>query len=407
MKIVPLKELCQIRHGGTPSKANPDFWRGSIPWVSPKDMKTSALKDTTDHISDAAVANSATSLVPEGSILVVARSGILVHSIPVAQAKRQLAFNQDIKALIPHTDRVDPDYLFWFVRAQEPELLARGVKKGATVHSLQSGVIENLQVPVPSVEEQRRIVDLVSRAEGIVRLRREAQAKAAEIIPALFLEMFHALPPSSYVRCGDVCHFITKGTTPRSGQVVSDQAEGAVPFIKVLHITDDGRLDFARQPSFVPDELHTGLLARSVVYPQDVLMNIVGPPLGRICIIPDIHPQWNVNQALAIFRARDGVLPWYLFSALRSPLVLPQILKLPVGVRQLNISLEQCRNIRIPLPSLNDQRIFVNRLESIESITSAQESATSRAVAAFEALLARAFSGDLAAAAPVEEVAVA
>ena len=112
MKVIPLKLLCHIRHGGTPSKANPHYWCGSIPWVSPKDMKASTLEDATDHITEDAVANSATSIVPEGSILVVVRSGILVHSIPVSQVKRPLAFNQDIKAIIPNSDLVDPDYLY-------------------------------------------------------------------------------------------------------------------------------------------------------------------------------------------------------------------------------------------------------------------------------------------------------
>src|SRR5882757_6154016 len=71
--------------GGTPSKANPRFWTGgNIPWVSPKDMKRDRVTDAQDHITEDAVAQSATNLVEAGSILIVVRSGILQHTLPVA-----------------------------------------------------------------------------------------------------------------------------------------------------------------------------------------------------------------------------------------------------------------------------------------------------------------------------------
>lgn len=190
MKFTPLKSLCTFKHGGTPSKANASYWQGDIPWVSPKDMKLSFIIDTTDHVSGLAVENSAASVVLPGSILTVVRSGILAHSFPIAQIGRPLTFNQDIKAVIPFDESVSEDYVYWFLRSCENEVVSRGVKKGATVHSVQSGFIENLMVPLRSEAEQRRIVDLLSRAEGVVRLRREAQKKTSELIPAIFLEMF-------------------------------------------------------------------------------------------------------------------------------------------------------------------------------------------------------------------------
>ncbi len=86
--------------GGTPSKANPRFWTGGkIPWVSPKDMKSDLITDAKDHITVEAVAQSATNLVEEGSILIVVRSGILQHTLPVAVTQRQVTLNQDLKAI--------------------------------------------------------------------------------------------------------------------------------------------------------------------------------------------------------------------------------------------------------------------------------------------------------------------
>ena len=217
----------------------------------------------------------------------------------------------------------------------------------------------HFDVPLPSLDQQRRIVDLLSRAEGIVRLRREAQAKAAEIIPGAFPRHVRRLPPTNTTDVLTVGDLITKWTTPQSGTPVLIQPMRLFRYWLLPHHRRcrAGQILFESLSTWRRDEPKTAeqLQARSAVYPQDVLMNIVGPPLGRICLVPGTFPQWNVNQALAIFRVRDEILPHFLFSALRSPLVLPGILRLPVGVRQLNISLEQCRNIRVSFRA-NDQR---------------------------------------------------
>ena len=129
----PLRDLCTFRHGGTPSKSNASFWEGDIPWVSPKDMKQAVIDSATDYISAAAVENSATSIVPPGSILLVVRSGILAHSFPIAQVARPVACNQDIKAVTPISGDVVPDYLYWFLRSQAINVVTRGVKRAYPV----------------------------------------------------------------------------------------------------------------------------------------------------------------------------------------------------------------------------------------------------------------------------------
>jgi len=131
----------------------------------------------------------------------------------VAIADRRLAINQEIKGLTPRAD-VLPDYLFWFLLSRAPEIERMGV--GATVKGVTLQDVRAIRIPIPTVGEQHRIIDLLSRAENIVRMRREAEQKAKEIIPALFLDMFGEIPPSEFVRCRDVCEYITKGTTPKS-----------------------------------------------------------------------------------------------------------------------------------------------------------------------------------------------
>ena len=122
---------------------------GSIPWVSPKDMKIDQIYDTEDHVSEDAVRNSAVNLVPSRSILCVVRSGILAHSFPVALATRKLTFNQDINAIVIKDEHVLPEYLFHLLKGMETEVVQSGVKKGGTVHSLQSRFLHDLAIPLP------------------------------------------------------------------------------------------------------------------------------------------------------------------------------------------------------------------------------------------------------------------
>jgi type I restriction enzyme S subunit len=142
-----LKRISEFRGGGTPSKDNLDYWGGDIPWVSPKDMKVSSIVDTEDRITTRAVRESATKFVPAGSVLLVVRSGILVHSIPVALAGREVTLNQDLKALIPRSELV-PEYLFYLISGLQTELLVEWKREGATVESLEVDLVAQTQTPL-------------------------------------------------------------------------------------------------------------------------------------------------------------------------------------------------------------------------------------------------------------------
>src|ERR1700728_5152157 len=144
--------------GGTPSKSNEAFWtRGTIPWISPKDMKSEIVGDAEDWITEDAVANSSTKRVPNGSILMVVRSGILSHTFPVAVCDREVTLNQDMRALTPR-EGIDSRYLANILRRLQRHILYECSKDGTTVASVEPAQLENTFVPIAPVNEQRRIV---------------------------------------------------------------------------------------------------------------------------------------------------------------------------------------------------------------------------------------------------------
>lgn len=163
--------------GGTPSKANTTFWtNGTIPWVSPKDMKVAVIGETEDKITAAAVEGSSAKYVPEGSVLMVMRSGILRHSFPVAVTDRIVTLNQDLRALTPYKG-VNPDYVARYLALAKNRVLNDCSKDGTTVNSVEVSALERVPVPLAPVAEQRRIV---ARVDALFAEIAEGEAALAE-----------------------------------------------------------------------------------------------------------------------------------------------------------------------------------------------------------------------------------
>ena len=157
---VRLSDLGRWIGGGTPSKANLALWNGPIPWVSPKDMKAKIISNTVDGITAEAIELSSAKRVPPSSVLVVTRSGILAHSLPVAVTKVESALNQDLKALSP-SPGICPDYVAWGLRACEQRILDACRKGGTTVHSIEMPRFHAFELPIAPTNEQHCIVDRI------------------------------------------------------------------------------------------------------------------------------------------------------------------------------------------------------------------------------------------------------
>ncbi len=206
-----------------------------------------------------------------------------------------------------------------------------------------------------------------------------------------------------------ICEFITKGTTPP--KELDPHGAKTIPFLRVTNLTDQGVLDLTDEV-YVSVATHEGFLARSVVYPGDVLMNIVGPPLGQVAVVPGTFNEWNINQAIAIFRAVDGVLAQFICHYLLSPSA-QQWLKArsKTTAGQTNLTLEVCRNLPFPLPPFAEQSALVehllNVLNSIGSQERAIEISLRQSTAQRKNILQAAFCGQLVPQDPSDEPASA
>ena len=171
--MAALKDYFTTTSGGTPSKATPSFWAGTVPWVSPKDMKSDVIEDTEDHISEAAIEASATKLIPGGSVVCVVRSGILKHSFPVALLAHDMCINQDLFAFNPISDAISSKFLFYVLKTKADAILKDGIKPGVTVQSFHNGFFRDFQIPLPPAAAQQKIVAEIEVEQALIAASRD------------------------------------------------------------------------------------------------------------------------------------------------------------------------------------------------------------------------------------------
>ena len=166
---IPLRELGVWSGGGTPSKSRADYWdEGNIPWITPKDMRSSKIQNSMMNITDRAVCESNVKLIEAPSIALVVRSSILQHTFPVAQIDVDATFNQDMKALVVDSDRFEHRYIYYALSANGQEILRQTSKQGGSVNSLVVPRLMDFEIPVPALDEQQRIADLLDRFDALV-----------------------------------------------------------------------------------------------------------------------------------------------------------------------------------------------------------------------------------------------
>jgi type I restriction enzyme S subunit len=160
-----------------------------------------------------------------------------------------------------------------------------------------------------------------------------------------------------------ICELITNGNTPK--QVDMAIGKGEIPYIKIHNLTKTGNLDFSINPTFIPKEVHDNKLPKSKIYPGDVLMNVVGPPLGKVSIVPPLYAEWNTNQNICIFRTVDLFNKKYLTYCLLSDENLNSVSRKSTATAgQSFISLTNCRSLPIPVPPIPEQHRIVAKLKN-------------------------------------------
>lgn len=298
-----------------------------------------------------------------------------------------------------------------------------GFVTGTTRLKLTQASMNKIIIPLPPLAEQQRIVE---RIESLFAKLDEAKEnlqnvldgfetrKAAILHKAFTGELTanwrkqHGVSMESWesVKVSNLCENIVCGKTPTS----YIDNNGDIPYLKVYNIVNN-KIDFDSKPQYIPKKIHESKLKSSILKPKDVIMNIVGPPLRKIAIIPDTYSEWNMNQAIVRFRTKEKLYYKYLYYYLIYPKTLDDIICETKGVvGQANISITQSRNLNINLPTFSEQTEIVRIIDELfvkeQQAKELAENVLDKIELIKKSILARAFRGELGTNNPADEPAV-
>ena len=381
-----LRDLGEWSGGNTPSKANAAYWvDGTIPWVSPKDMKVDEITSSGDRVSEAALKEGRVSLVPEGSVLIVTRSGILSHTLPVAVTKTPVTINQDLKALSPKPG-VLPKYVAHALRGASRRILNQCSKHGTTVASIETKGLLDFEIPLVDLDEQRRIVAEIEKQfsrldEAVANLKRVkanlARCRASSLI--------RAMGDWPLVPVGRLCNCIVPNRDKPS------EFTGSTPWLTLPDFDDDEiAIGRSRQGLGLSDREIAASRAK-VVPAGSVLMSCV----GRFGVTAVLQCSAVINQQLHAFLPSDRVIPVFLAYALRTRVAEMERKATATTIAYMNKS--NCNSISVPLPPLDEQLSIVaevdRRLSIVREVEAEVDANLKRAQVLRQAVLARAFDG--------------
>ena len=394
----PLKalgEVCEFRGGGTPPKSIERYWRGNIPWVSPKDMKFNIVSDSIDHISEEAIKSSATSLVPKGSVLMVVRSGILARTVPIAIAGRDLTINQDLKALCPKRI-IDARFLQYLLDSKMDVLLAM-VTRGATVHRLMTEQIRSLTFALPPLSEQQRIVGILDEAFGGLATAKANAEKNLQNARTLFeshLQTVFTDRRKGWVekRLGDVVERLTNGYV---GPTRNIYIESGVPYLLARHVKNNKLVFDGR--TFISDAFNRKN-KKSMLKAGDVLL-VQSGHIGHAAVVMAEHDGHNCHAMIVITPAKNALIGPFLSMYFLSSGMKQEFEKIRSGSTVPHLTCGAVKELMIALPDLPTQRRLVSGLQEMETETQRLESLYVQKLAALDtlkkSLLHQAFNGAL------------
>lgn len=377
--LVKLGDVVDIKGGGTPSKSNPEFWDGDIPWASVKDFKSSSLKETADYITKLGVEKSATNVIPAGNVIVPTRMALG----KVAINEVDMAINQDLKALLVNDEKtLSKLYLMRFLESKAAFIDEQG--KGATVKGITLDVLRKLEIPLPPLPEQKRIAAILDKADAIRRKRQQAIQLADDFLRAVFLDMFGdpVTNPKGWAihKMSDVIDF-KGGSQPPKETFEYEEKEGYIRLVQIRDFRTD------KFKTYIPESL-----AKRRFEIDDVMIGRYGPPVFQI--LRGLSGSYNV--ALMKAAPKEGVTKDFVYRLLQLPAYQDAVISNSERTAgQTGVNLDLLNSLDVPLPPLDIQILMSERVGKVEELASKLKLDLHDAESLFSSLSQKAFRGEL------------
>jgi type I restriction enzyme, S subunit len=378
---VRIEDLGDIIAGGTPSRGNPSYWNGRIPWVTPSEiteLRDKYLRETRERITAEGLAGSAAKLLPPGSVLVTTRATLgeeAIAAVPVAT-------NQGFKSIIPNTDSHS---LFAYYLVCSLKLEMERLASGTTFLEISKADFSRIKVRRPKHDEQTRIAAVLDTVDEAIAKKEAVIAKLQQVRAGLLHDLlsrgldehgqlrdpiahpgqFQDSPLGKIPRawevktCQSICREIVVGIVVKPAQYY---VEEGVPVLRSANVREEGiqMSDLV----FISDESNT-LLSKSILRTGDVVTVRTGYP-GTSCVVPS-HLDGANCVDLIILRPSAEIVPAFLALWTNSPFGRNQILKAQGGLAQQHFNVGELKTLLTAKPERDEQVRIVERIAMLGS----------------------------------------
>lgn len=395
-----LGEIVTFFGGGTPSKSESNYWGGSIPWASVKDFDGDYLTSTQDCLTEEGVMNSSTNIAEINELLLVTRMAPGTTAITTIKT----AINQDLKIVRP-VSGVSTKYLHFYFKFSKDTISK--LSSGSTVKGITVEKLNDLKILIPPYQAQEAIGRILDKAQALIDKRKEAIAKLDELIQAVFLDMFGdpVRNPKNWGTklFGDLIAEIDSGWSPQCESNSALEAQWGV--LKLSAITKGIYLPEHNKalPSDVEPRKQLEVKKGDLLFNRKNTLELVGTTAyvfdtpGRL-IIPDTIFRFVVKDDNEL----NKLFLWQLFNNRDFKKDLQRLAGGSAGSMP-NISKQKLKNINIIVPDINIQKEFASIVNKIENQKQKMQQSLTQLETNFNALLQRAFKGELTSSTDFEE----
>ena len=381
-----LQDLGTIYTGSTPKTNDESLFGGDIPFVTPGDLgEITPIHTATRSLTEEGAKTG--TLLPAGAVLVCCIGSLG----KIGFAGKPLVTNQQINAVVFDGKKIDPRYGFFACRLLKPQL--ESMAPATTVPIVNKSRFSELKIPVPPLEEQRRIAVILDQAETLRTQRRTALALLDSLTQSLFLDMFGdpvANPKGwPFTRLDQL---VRRDDSINYGVVQpGDALDEGVPLVRVGDVVDENfdpaalkRIDAAIEQGY----------KRSRLRGDEILVTCVGS-IGVVALVEPSMKGFNIARAVSRIPVSAQVNRVFLASYLRTDYVQRYFTSELRTVSQPTLNIKQICETRVIQPPLDLQQTFATRIAAIEALKATHRRALAALDALFASLQQRAFAGAL------------
>lgn len=351
--MTKLGAICTVVSGSTPKTSVASYWDGNIKWITPAELNNESfyITDSVRHITEEGKEKTGLSCFPAGTVILSSRAPIGKTAI----AGCEMCCNQGFKNLIC-SEKIYNEYLYFFLKSKTNYLNSLG--RGATFKEISKTIVENIEVPLPDINQQKGIAEKFKKLEELISLRKQQLFKLDELVKARFVEMFGERSSIQPQKLKEVTRRVKVGFVGTCEKYYTDNT--GVPMLRTTNITSHG-IDL-KDLKYVTKTFHEKNL-KSQVHKGDLLIARHGSN-GQANVYCGDEAQ--CLNAIIIEPDHNITNPIFLENLINSRSVKRQIEKELVGSTQHVLNTTTLANVEVKIPTIKEQQVFAAFVERVD-----------------------------------------